>query len=100
MPSPSTRMHGPPYTTLSASPFSWMYLITASSSAPGWSQSAGTERALACSRMPRVTYSFTSRVILVSSSHTASHVQAQALTFGGVMILTDVCVGLGRSASA
>ena len=61
MPSPSTRMHGPPYTTLSASPFSWMYLITLSSSAPGWSQSAGTDRAFACSRIPRVTYSFKCR---------------------------------------
>lgn len=42
--------------TLSESPFSSMYLMTAASSAPGWSQTAGTPVALACSRTPRVTY--------------------------------------------
>src|ERR1700761_226785 len=57
-PSPCTRTHGPPRITLSPSPFSFMKVLTVSSSAPGWSQSAGTSSSLACCRRESVIFPF------------------------------------------
>lgn len=79
--------------TFSESPFSSMYLMTAASSAPGWIQIAGTPDALACSRTPRV-------ICCDLLGWGSYHGFINYWTFGGVMTLIEVSVGLGRSETA
>ena len=52
--SPSTSTHGPPSNTLSVKPASVIKLLTASSSVPGCSQSAGIPRLLASFKTDKV----------------------------------------------
>ncbi len=94
-PSPSTRMHGPPHTTRSSSPLSTINLLTASSAAPGCIQAAFMSSLLNSSNNPRVTYG----TFCFERAYPNKSENFKSPTFGGVMMLTDVVFGDGRSAS-
>lgn len=90
-PAPSTRMQGPPRMILSPRPASSMYCFTSSSSAPGWSHSAGIPSSVASFKTLKVTLTVTR---LIGDRRCYVRPDAHG---GGVIMDTEVVLGEGNS---